>query len=59
MATIKIVRVLEYIGDEEWLRLTLDRGAIKENGVMVLPRGEIRELSRSIPEQIVVLTDQD
>jgi hypothetical protein len=53
MAKVRIIRVLEYIGDEEWLRVVLEKSAVKESTRLVIPNGEIAELSRTVVELVV------
>jgi hypothetical protein len=50
MPKVKIIRILEYIGDENWLRITLERSAVKESTRLVMPNGEIAEISRTVEE---------
>lgn len=52
MAKVRIIRVLEYIGDEDWLRMTLEKSAVKEGTRLVIPNGEIAELSRTVEEVV-------
>ncbi|HXN71604.1 MAG TPA: hypothetical protein VN861_03515 [Candidatus Acidoferrales bacterium] len=52
MPKVRIIRVLEYIGDEDWLRRTLERSAVKESIRLVIPNGEIAEVSRTVEEVV-------
>jgi hypothetical protein len=30
---VRVLRILEYLGPADWVRITLEKGAIPENGV--------------------------
>lgn len=39
--TVRVIRLIEYVGDREWVESSLDRRQIK--GTWIAPRGTIRE----------------
>ena len=36
---VRVLRVLEYEGDREWVEMTLSKGSVPMNGVKVIPEG--------------------
>lgn len=55
MAKIRVIRILEYIGDEDWIKSIMDRNVIQIGTPTRTPDGTVRELSREYSEPLAPL----